>query len=667
MASGGRSRQVLSRRNFIAASAAGAATAGAAAVPGTAAAAVRAGGRSLAGRPGAAAAMVFVNNAGYDAVGPKRAVVGAGTPDLAAGTSFDVLDAATGSSEYSGRLAVAGQVQDWAASHYPDLPAYFWVADFSALARPGEYVVRVSEPGPAGEQQLDTPERALPVGYSFPFRVEDYVLERYTLSDVIHYFKGSRDSGQYAKNDRHLPMGPGSTQYIDAHGGWYDATGDYGIHFAGELSTTYMVTTQVPLTAYLCLESYQQLNGRPAGPLTQPDVPGTDFTALTTWLADEGLYGADFLVRMRIPGGSFYSGVNQPGVAKDPAQRTLSTTAVSFRGGAGQAIAALARASTFGISGDYSSTDYLNAAAGAYGYLAAYNTDLNSDHQENLTDSYDALLAATELYRATGTAAYKSDAAARAAQISDRLTSWQQFRDYWRAGADGRPFFNPANAGLPVVALLQYAGIAGSAGAQKVLQIVRRSLEFELAVTGQVTNPFGYARQLVQNAAGKRYAGFFMPHDAGSPEHSLNDIWWQGENARLGSLAAAARLAARRFAASDPAFAAELGSYAQHQLDWILGVNPFALCMLGGTGANNPQYIYLGSWRFQPQAGGIVNGITGKADDGSGIEWNLGFSVLSTEPGVAVADQDSDWRWKEQWLPHAAWYMYAVAIGNARL
>jgi hypothetical protein len=29
-----------------------------------------------------------------------------------------------------------------------------------------------------------------------------------------------------------------------------------------------------------------------------------------------------------------------------------------------------------------------------------------------------------------------------------------------------------------------------------------------------------------------------------------------------------------------------------------------------------------------------------------------------------VTGADHDWRWAEQWLPHATWYMLAVAAGG---
>jgi len=186
---------------------------------------------------------------------------------------------------------------------------------------------------------------------------------------------------------------------------------------------------------------------------------------------------------------------------------------------------------------------------------------------------------------------------------------------------------------------------------------VARSMRFELAVTGQVPNPFGYARQLVQDATGHRFSGFFFPHNV-TPRSQ--DAWWQGENARIGSLATAARLAAR--AVGDGTLTTALRTYSADQLNWIVGVNPFNVSMMDGVGREAPIYLEYpdtpptGSWRWLRSAGGIVNGITGKADDGSGLQW---------DPGAALTGPNTDWRWLEQWLPHATWFLYAASIGSA--
>ncbi len=97
---------------------------------------------------------------------------------------------------------------------------------------------------------------------SCPFEIQDDILERDTLSNVIFYFKGQRSSGPFDHADGRLalPGSPGS--FVDVHGGWYDATGDYGIHFSHQNPTSYFNPQQVPLVAWGLLSSYNLLKGR---------------------------------------------------------------------------------------------------------------------------------------------------------------------------------------------------------------------------------------------------------------------------------------------------------------------------------------------------------------------------------------------------------------------
>jgi hypothetical protein len=152
-----------------------------------------------------------------------------------------------------------------------------------------------------------------------------------------------------------------------------------------------------------------------------------------------------------------------------------------------------------------------------------------------------------------------------------------------------------------------------------------------------VTNPYGYARQ--HTSAGT--TSFFIPHE------NESGYWWQGENARLGSLAAAALLGADAVGASAGAYL-DLLRFAGTQVDWILGANPLDICFLHGSGTKNPPKYCADKIQHGTLPGGIANGITGKNPDGSGILW---------APGPC----GEDWRWVEQWLPHASWYLVAVA------
>ena len=397
-----------------------------------------------------------------------------------------------------------------------------------------------------------------------------------------------------------------------------------------------------------------------------------NFTEYERRLLDEGLFGADFLVRMKRPGGSFYQSISAPGKDKlaedreigNPNTRTKIKTSVSdstekigvaegphayeasFRRGGGMSIAALALASTMPISGDMDHAAYLKAAEDAFAFLSAHNRELLNDGKENILDDYCALMAATELYRATHNATYLKAADQRANHLMARLISNGNYHNYWRADDGTRPFFHPSDAGLPVVSLLEYAQVASPAQQARVRDAVSRSLHFELWTTSETNNPFGYARQLVRNHEGTIRTAYFFPHDTEAAP------WWQGEDARLASLAAAARMAAPLYN-DDPAFQRQLQTYAWNQLHWILGRNPFDASMLVGSGHGNAPYMFFRSYKYTSAPGAIVNGVTAGFHNEDGIAFNQGF---------ARTGLDDDWRWTEEWLPHDAWYLYAVSL-----
>jgi len=588
----------------------------------------------------AAPPVVLVNHLGYDPDAPKRAVVQGHRGDVV--RSCAVEPVAGGARTPTRAPRPVGRVDRWRDWVY-------WTVDFSELRREGTF--RLACVTASGTVR------------SFPFRVEDHVLERHTLSDVVYYFKGQRASGPMDTADRALPLEGRTDQRVDAHGGWYDATGDYGKHLSHLSFSTYFNPQQLPMTAWGLLKAYELLQRRGTPSIRQH----------LRRLLDEGAFGADYLVRVKVPDGSFYRSVSAPGPEKRPQDRRIGREGRGFaiktaetkdrmtapgepseddaayqsslRAGGGVAIAALARAAAMRAPGERNG-DYLRAAEEAWAFLAAHNAQLTNDGRENVVDDYCALLAATELFNATRKPDYKAAADERARRLIARLAPGP--KAYWRADENDRPFFHAADAGLPVTSLLAYAEIADPEAKAAALRAVRTSLEGELAVTSEVANPFGYARQLVQTKSGVRETRFFYPHDAETAP------WWQGENARLGSLAFAARWAIPHFA-DDPAFAGRLRAYAQDQIDWILGRNPFDASMLHGQGRNNPEYLFFGSYEYTNAPGGIVNGITGGFTDPHGIDFNL----RHTETGA-----DNDWRWGEQWLPHATWYLLAVAAGS---
>jgi len=581
---------------------------------------------------------VVTNQVGYEEGKAKKAVIVADTKMVI--STFRLVDADTHKTVYEGKPIFSGAVSKWKNW-------LFWTIDFSQYTAPGNYQLQVI----ASKNIIS----------SYPFIIGRNVLEKATISDVVYYFKGQRSSGLFDKADHHL-MKPGTIDTVDAHGGWYDATGDYGKHLSHLSFSIYFNPQQISLTDWSLFKTYEILSKR----------PGTDFHQIDRRILDEAMYGADYLVRMQAKDGSFYRSVGAPGPGKLPQDRSIQgdegsyrikqnknesfatnkspkswrSYEASYRSGGGIAIAALAMASAYPVCGEFSNADYLKAAENAFAFLEKDNTKMDFDGKENILDDYCALSAATELYKVTNKEVYQKAAEKRADQLINRLASWKNYKNYWRADNKDRPFFHPADAGLPVVSLLYYYPLASPDMQVRIKDAVKQSMQFELAITHEVNNPFGYSRQLVQDTLGNRKSSFFFPHGSDASP------WWQGENARLSSIAAAARMTADLFKDDKP-FHDQLDSFALDQLNWILGLNPFDASMLQGTGHNNPAYGFFGTFEYTNAPGGIVNGITSGFDSEDDIDLNIPYSKTG---------KDSDWRWAEQWLPHTTWYLLAVAL-----
>lgn len=585
---------------------------------------------------------ILTNHLGYEPNGPKHAVVLAKAGEVIANCALRNYK-----DDHEVQLLMAkssGTVDKWR-------DWFFWTLDFDSFTTEGKYYLQCT----AGTVNVR----------SFPFLIQRDVIERGTMSDVIYYFKEERSSGEYDKADSHLKFDGKKDGLVDAHGGWWDATGDYGKHFSHLSFSTYFNPQQIPFTVYSLLKSYEQTKLR----------GNSNFARYQTRLLDEAMFGADYIVRMKGPNGSFYRSVTTGEVDQTPGGRRIAGEMkrfgiegapgqgakgmvesanndleyeVSYRSGGGFAVAALAMASTYPVSGQFASAQYLKAAEDGFDYLEKNNLKLTNDGKENIVDDYCALAGATELYRATKEEKYKAAADRRAKSLMARQVSGGGYNNYWRADDGTRPFFHASDEGLPVVSLLYYAEIADPAVRRQVLDTVKKALEFELAITGEVNNPFGYSREYVQDKTGTKHTSFFFPHNSDAAP------WWQGENARLASVAAAARLGSRVFA-DDAALREKLEAFATNQLNWILGLNPFDSCMLNGVGRNNPPYMYFDSWEFTNAPGGISNGITGGFKD----EHDIDFLIPYRETGA-----DNDWRWGEQWLPHSSWYLLAAAIGR---
>ena len=561
--------------------------------------------------------LVLVNHIGYDVQASKKVVVQSATD--AGFDTFQVVDA-DDRVVFEGKLAKATAVDRWSRG-------VFSVGTFSDLQQPGTY--RVVATGRGGRVT------------SQPFTIGSRLLPEASISDVLFYLKGQRSSGLFDKTDRGVPFYGEKRKPVDVHGGWFDASGDTSKYLSHLSYANYMNPQQTPLVVWALLEASSLLHGNKSARLK----------GLEWRLHDEALHGADFLVRMQDPAGYFYITVFDKW-SKDLKQREISAYATQdgikssdyqagFREGGGMAIAALARASTLGSSGDFPSERYLDAAAKGFAHLQQHNVQYLDDKQENIIDDYCALLAAAELYQAAKKEEFLNAARQRRASLVKRLSKDEQYDGFWRADAKGtRPFFHASDAGLPVVALLRYAAVESDATMRdEALNAARKSLQFELTITREVPNPFGYARQYVKDLDKGTRSAFFFPHQ------NESGYWWQGENARLGSLAAAAFLGSRHVTGE---LRRNLHTYAVDQLDWIFGLNPFDASMQFGKGRNNPDY--LSEWPNAP--GGVCNGITSGFNDEHDI---------ALMPSPQNNDPAQNWRWGEQWIPHGSWLVLALA------
>ncbi|CCN69050.1 glycoside hydrolase family 9 protein [Vibrio nigripulchritudo] len=498
----------------------------------------------------------------------------------------------------------------------------FCEIDFSEFAVEGRYVLRVNEL------------------QSSPFDICEGVLMNTTFSDVLHYFKSQRCGGIYEKQDRTIPL-LNSDKTVDVRGGWYDASGDVSKYLSHLSYANFLNPQQTPMVVWNMLKGLELVEER------------SDFAAYSrVRLTEEALFGADFLARMQHPEGFFYMTVFDKW-SKDVKQREICAYATQdghksddyqagFRQGGGIAIAALAAASRLDVCGEFSQEQYLQAAEKGYWHLKEYNTQYLNDGEENIIDEYCALLACVELYRSTGEQCYLSEGQMWANRLSLRQLSDARFEHFWAATDDGsRPYYHAAEAGLPVIALCEYLAVERRESQKsKIRAVVNKAVSFELTITHDTANPFGYPRQYVKSVNGEKRDAFFVAHD------NETGYWWQGENARLGSLASMIYLAKPYL---DESLLPKAEQYAQRCLDWIVGLNPYDMCMLDGHGKNNPDY--LPQYGFFNAKGGVCNGITGGFEDEEDIAFN---------PTGQKDDMMQNWRWGEQWIPHGAWFLLAT-------
>ncbi len=560
--------------------------------------------------------VIYINQVAFDASSPKIAVIGVDEPVIE-NTRFTLIDVSSGEAVFAGSLSHAMVIKEWSPSQT------FYRADFSVFNEKGTYKLSII---------INST-----VYTSSTFKIDDNAIARLTIPSIIRYYRRQRAATpQEIAADTKVKL-YGSEQTVDMHGGWCDASGDVSKYFSHLAYANFMSPQQTPLVTWSMVNAVDKI------PKLLSSLHVKDS------LISEALWGADYMMRALSKDDYFYMIIfsyfnKNPDARRVVGLRANSVTTTeyqaAFREGGGMAIAALARIARWKQHGDYSSAQYLDAAKRAFAHLLVNNTKYDDDGKENIIDDYCALMAATELWITTDSTLYRDEARKRATNLEGRMTA----EGYFRSNDGNRPYWHASDAGLPVVSLSRYLQKENDENLRtKALATIKRALDYNLKVTNNVSNPFGYARQsfLYQ---GTVKDGFFIPHD------NETGWWWQGEDARLGSLATAA-LEGSRLVYSNKAdwkIKDSLAAYASQQLSWILGCNPYSICLMYGFGNKNVPYMHS-NFGHGSEIGGISNGITGKDGngDGSGIDFK-------------EEAQGNEWRWTEQWIPHAAWFLQAL-------
>lgn len=559
---------------------------------------------------------ILANQVAYNLDGPKTAVVKSVMP-LAANTIFRIIESNTGQPVFSGKTGKSEQVAEWYSS------VWYSRIDFSSFHESGSFRITL---------EIDKK-----VFESFNFKIEKQALGKIAIPAIVNFFFHQRaNSPQELEADKALVLF-GSDQTVDLHGGWCDASGDISKYFSHLAYTNYMSPQQIPMVTWSMINTAERVSGL----INQIGAMDS--------LKNEAIYGADYLMRSLSPEGYFYMTVFSYFDKNPKARRVVGLLADSkttsdyqcaYREGGGMAVAALARISQWKMDGDFTSKQYLDAAERAFAHLQKFSLQYADDGKDNIIDDYCALMGASELWIATGKIVYRDEARKRSLNLNKRLSP----DGYFITNDGNRPFWHAADAGLPIMALVRFLDKETETKYRnEALATIKTAIDYNLKVTREVVNPFGYARQsFLYN--GKVQNGFFIPHD------NESGWWWQGEDARLGSLAAAMIVGGRLVYPAKGPFGVkpELAVYSENLVSWVLGCNPYNICMMYGYGQNNVPYM-ASMYGHGSGKGGISNGITGKdgRGDGSGIDFK-------------VEDNGNEWRWSEQWIPHTGWFLQAV-------
>ncbi len=441
---------------------------------------------------------------------------------------------------------------------------------------------------------------------SHPFRVGRGLVfgETGELAQRFFYYQrcGTEVEGWHPPchlDDGVLPDG----SHLDVSGGWHDA-GDYNKYNGG-----------TPLSVFALTYAYERHRDYYDRFKTRAGVPT---------IVDEALWGARWLLKMQpVPGKLLervFSGYSYWG---PPEKETDNIPGNGddrpIQGEAGPWASALASAAFAKLSPWGEGRFYLEVAVALWEKAREGSPHLESDAALLLSDQ--------ALYAKTGQKAYLDDASRRIANITSAQTE-----EGWFALPDGTPHYSITHLGFPAACLAEF-GLSGDGGADpEVTDAVTRYLDFSIKIA---RNPFQLSTIYSKDGS----ISFFYRY----PEPTS---WYVGQNSQYLSQAWAAlvgfALTGRRM----------FRRYALAQINWVLGTNPFGICMFEGKGSVNPAVYHH---RYSAIPGRERGAVPGCVPNGI-----VRMSVDEDAPRFDMrASGRPAYQSNEPWLPHNAFYLLA--------
>jgi len=534
---------------------------------------------------------VAVNQVGYEADGPKGAVVLSNFfPAKATSAYVEILDE-NGRLVREQEVACAGRMY---GEKQADWGWYFWPVDFSPLRTAGEFKVK------ARVGRLDAT--------SYPFSIErDLLFSETAQSNVDFFFVqrcGFEVPGWHAAchlDDAKLPDGT----HRDLTGGWHSA-GDYNkLNWEyGDGGVMYAL-----INAYESApDFFEQFDRDGAAPCD---------------IVDEAWWGAKFLAKVQVPEtGGILNHIEQGPDRRTwmnwcPPEKTTDNTVGTaddpvVTEGEGQsplAIGGWARLAAL-LDARGVETDYLARAV----RLWEHATKGGSSFGQPL-----ALIGTVDLYAVTGEQRYLDFCRQSAQALLDSGDPEGQLPGGYADSGD-----------IPAAALAYFAiKLSEEALVKPIRDRLEKHLPFFLA---EAANPAGL---MMQKLGADGY--FFDPSSALGCNYQLCSRAWSA-------------LMVYRITRDRRAW-----EYAANQLDFVLGKNPYGVCMMEGEGSYNlpryhHRYITIPGHERGAVPGAIPNGFVRDmaGNDRPGIDLSTGGRAYPS------------YRTNEPWLVHNVLYTLAI-------